>query len=356
VCGDEDARLLPVRGAGKEPDPCLTESSLSGEARPSPDVPPLMAPDRVIGQNPGTPYRFIFYHLDHLGSPRVILDVTGNPVTVGGAVSKHNYLPFGEERPVQTDPTINTRAFTGHERDKESGLDYMMARYYSSSLGRFMAVEPGDDTQVDNPQSWNKYSYVRNNPLSNVDPDGRESVAANRTNPDERALARQHPIAAYVGAGLAERATTETAKKFGVLELKDDSAQNAVRHATWGCMMAQSSFIGPELADEFGVAHEVGDANNTPAQGQMDDFNNTVGISLASDPNTSSCVDAAMGALSQGRLQTAPGQRPAATPGATQGAAAGGAQAGGKKQPVSKVDQKVQALKDRAKQGPVKRQ
>jgi hypothetical protein len=32
----------------------------------------------------------------------------------------------------------------------------MMARYYSSSLGRFMAVDPGDDTDAENPQSWNK--------------------------------------------------------------------------------------------------------------------------------------------------------------------------------------------------------
>jgi hypothetical protein len=48
----------------------------------------------------------------------------------------------------------------------------MVARYYSSSLARFMAVDPGDDTDLENPQSWNKYAYVRNNPIKNTDPTG----------------------------------------------------------------------------------------------------------------------------------------------------------------------------------------
>jgi uncharacterized protein RhaS with RHS repeats len=49
----------------------------------------------------------------------------------------------------------------------------MMARYYSSSLGRFMAVDPGNDTNLEDPQSWNRYIYVRNNPLTFVDPTGK---------------------------------------------------------------------------------------------------------------------------------------------------------------------------------------
>ena len=52
----------------------------------------------------------------------------------------------------------------------------MLARYYSSSLGRFMAVDPGDDTDPEDPQSWNKYAYVRNNPLKSIDPKGTEGV------------------------------------------------------------------------------------------------------------------------------------------------------------------------------------
>jgi RHS repeat-associated protein len=65
--------------------------------------------------------------------------------------------------------------FTGKERDTESGLDYFGARYYSSNMGRFSSPDdpfisgsPGD------PQSWNLYSYVQNNPLNSTDPDGGE--------------------------------------------------------------------------------------------------------------------------------------------------------------------------------------
>ena len=64
--------------------------------------------------------------------------------------------------------------FTGKERDAESGLDNFGARYFGSSLGRFMQVDPiwiKGDRMVD-PQRLNLYSYVRNNPLKLTDPTG----------------------------------------------------------------------------------------------------------------------------------------------------------------------------------------
>jgi RHS repeat-associated protein len=57
------------------------------------------------------------------------------------------------------------------ERDAETGLDYFGARYYSGAQGRFTSVDPGLFTIAD-PQSWNRYSYVQNNPLNFVDPKG----------------------------------------------------------------------------------------------------------------------------------------------------------------------------------------
>jgi RHS repeat-associated protein len=66
-----------------------------------------------------------------------------------------------------------THKITGKERDSESGLDNFGARYYDSSLGRFMRPDdPNVDQDPADPQSWNLYSYVRNNPLNSVDPDG----------------------------------------------------------------------------------------------------------------------------------------------------------------------------------------
>ncbi len=76
--------------------------------------------------------------------------------------------------------------FTGKERDGETGLDYSGARYYSGAQGRFTSPdEPFADQDVANPQSWNLYSYVRNNPLRAIDPTGRCSEAAGGGYTDE---------------------------------------------------------------------------------------------------------------------------------------------------------------------------
>ena len=68
-----------------------------------------------------------------------------------------------------------TYKFTGKERDSESGLDNFEARYYGSSLGRFMRPDPANLGAIDeNPQSWNGYAYVGNNPLNALDPNGED--------------------------------------------------------------------------------------------------------------------------------------------------------------------------------------
>jgi RHS repeat-associated protein len=58
----------------------------------------------------------------------------------------------------------------------ETGLDYFGARYFSGAQGRFTSADqPFADQNPANPQSWNLYSYVRNNPLAFVDPTGRST-------------------------------------------------------------------------------------------------------------------------------------------------------------------------------------
>jgi RHS repeat-associated protein len=115
---------------------------------------------------------------DDLGSVRLVGDVNGN------YISRHDFLPFGEEtsssdpnRPVAAGFTLSdsaTQRFTGKERDSESGLDYFGARYYGSALGRFSSPDPSALAFADptNPQSFNLYSYGWNNPLVNTDPTG----------------------------------------------------------------------------------------------------------------------------------------------------------------------------------------
>jgi RHS repeat-associated protein len=71
--------------------------------------------------------------------------------------------------------------FTGKERDTESGNDYFGARYYASTMGRFLSPDPSGllAQHPENPQSWNLYVYALNNPLSNLDPNGLDCVYAN---------------------------------------------------------------------------------------------------------------------------------------------------------------------------------
>jgi RHS repeat-associated protein len=67
--------------------------------------------------------------------------------------------------------------YTGKERDTESGNDYFGARYYASSMGRWLSPDkPFADQHAQNPQSWNLYAYARNNPLTVFDPNGEAAV------------------------------------------------------------------------------------------------------------------------------------------------------------------------------------
>jgi RHS repeat-associated protein len=87
---------------------------------------------------------------------------------------------------IPTQGDVSPMHFTGKQRDYESGLDNFGARYFGggNNLGRFMTpdwsakVEPVPYSKLDDPQTLNLYSYVRNNPLSGVDADGHYFVVA----------------------------------------------------------------------------------------------------------------------------------------------------------------------------------
>ncbi|MGB7070785.1 MAG: RHS repeat-associated core domain-containing protein, partial [Pyrinomonadaceae bacterium] len=105
---------------------------------------------------------------DPLGSPRITTDQFGQ------IISRRDFMPFGEEIARAGYGTDSIRQqFTGYERDTETDLDFAQARYFAYNHGRF--TSPDDffnDSQVSSPQSWNLYAYVRNNPLSFIDPTG----------------------------------------------------------------------------------------------------------------------------------------------------------------------------------------
>ena len=133
----------------------------------------------VAAQRPA-PEGIRHFHLDHLGTPRLITNATGV------AIAQHDYSPFGIELTSsrQESGREEPKKFTGHERDlvpdalsnPERYLDYMHARYYGPGSGRFLSVDPVVNVKRSStrPQGWNRYAYVLNNPMDAIDPDGRD--------------------------------------------------------------------------------------------------------------------------------------------------------------------------------------
>jgi RHS repeat-associated protein len=120
---------------------------------------------------PGTPPTYHFYFSDHLGSHSVVTNATGSSCD-----QDIDYYPYGGVEQDHCGTVGQHYKFTGNERDSESNLDNSGARYYGSFMGHFMISDDGSDQDARDPQSWNLYAYVRNNPLSNTDPTGNACV------------------------------------------------------------------------------------------------------------------------------------------------------------------------------------
>ena len=123
---------------------------------------------------------FEYVHRDHLGSVEAVTNQAGQELIV----LAHD--PYGERRKNDWTARLTkaeiesllgahgervSRGFTRHEHLDRTGLIHMNGRVYDPRLGRFLSPDPivGDPTSS---QSWNLYSYVRNNPLRYVDPTG----------------------------------------------------------------------------------------------------------------------------------------------------------------------------------------
>jgi RHS repeat-associated protein len=117
---------------------------------------------------------------DHLGSITATTDENGNVQgpSAGADTTVFGYDPWGKRRSPDGRPAAETlnlqvgrREFTGHETIPEVGLINMNGRVYDQDLGRFLSGDPTVQFAA-NLQSYNRYSYVLNNPLSFTDPSG----------------------------------------------------------------------------------------------------------------------------------------------------------------------------------------
>jgi RHS repeat-associated protein len=105
-----------------------------------------------------------YRHFDNL-SVRMFTDGGGN------AIGTQGHLPFGD--PWYSTGTVDKWKFSSYERDSDTTLDYALMRFDSSRLARFATSDPyAGSMNTNNPQSWNRYSYVMNDPVNNFDPLG----------------------------------------------------------------------------------------------------------------------------------------------------------------------------------------
>ncbi len=116
-------------------------------------------------------------HADWLGSSRLAISYVARTEAYDTS-----YAPFGKN-PGATNAELN---FTGQSQDTLKGLYDFLYRKYSPVQGRWLtpdpaglgAVNPGD------PQTWNRYAYVRNSPLNRIDPQGLDDGGCDPDDPD----------------------------------------------------------------------------------------------------------------------------------------------------------------------------
>jgi RHS repeat-associated protein len=176
-------------------------------------------------------------------------------------VKRHDYLPFGEElfagiggRTVAQGYAADgvRQQFTSKERDVETGLDYFLARYFASTQGRFTSTDPLQaSARTGTPQSWNRYSYVLNNPLRLIDPTG-------LADDDPQKKKDEQP-----------KQPTPTQPK--VVDLRNDKTINAEIEKIRANAKPLPADAKPELSD---VKTIVGDTYNINNGGYIDGYGN----------------------------------------------------------------------------------
>jgi RHS repeat-associated protein len=174
---------------------------------------------------------------DMLGSTRAITSQAGSS-GYGSVTQCYDYLPFGRMlsssdngrgscHPPNPDDQIDStipQKFTGKERDAETGLDYFGARYLSSAQGRWTSPDqPFADQYPENPQSWNLYNYVHNNPLIFIDTSGKKIELKGTDTERTEELNR---ICQMIGSGLTSSGQVIINIHFGV----DDITENGELH------------------------------------------------------------------------------------------------------------------------------
>jgi RHS repeat-associated protein len=149
-------------------------------------------------QNGNSGYTTMFLLKDWLGTTREWADLGGN------SFLSCQTFPYGEVSGIGCPGNPGWSELGGLWYDGEDNTINTPARNYSISQGRWLTPDPAGLAAVDpsNPQTWNRYAYVTNNPLSFVDPSGECSavIGGITQTPNTPNVAGQSAFASSVGA------------------------------------------------------------------------------------------------------------------------------------------------------------
>ncbi|WP_407936729.1 SpvB/TcaC N-terminal domain-containing protein [Leptospira santarosai] len=109
-----------------------------------------------------------YYLTDQVDSVSHVLDDEGN------TLSQMQYQPYGETFVQRGDLNFSPK-YNSQELDRESGFYFYNARYYDPGIARFTSADTIIDGEFDT-QGWNRFSYVKGNPIGAKDPSGHDTV------------------------------------------------------------------------------------------------------------------------------------------------------------------------------------
>ncbi len=145
-----------------------------------------------------------YYHVDGLGSTRVLTDASG------GIVSTYDYEAYGKLIN-STGGVENKYLFAGEQFDEALGYYYNRARYYDAATGRFTRRDDYSG-HISEPLTLNKYTYTHNNPVNGVDPTGLFNMAQ-----ISATLNLQTQLAANVYTTIISPVILDTAKAWAII-------------------------------------------------------------------------------------------------------------------------------------------
>ncbi|WP_438266277.1 RHS repeat domain-containing protein [Leptospira santarosai] len=184
-----------------------------------------------------------YYLTDQVDSVSHVLDDDGN------TLSQMQYQPYGETFVQRGDLNFSPK-YNSQELDRESGFYFYNARYYDPGIARFTSADTIIDGEFDT-QGWNRFSYVKGNPIGAKDPTGHapqdenagfkdasKNIAKNALDSVKSALSAPTPVNAVVNSAVATgkgvyelakdyKGTYNSAKDFaGKLTSKDDKVRD----------------------------------------------------------------------------------------------------------------------------------